>query len=83
MGLGTIHVQTASGSSSSEMAIVGLTEYENLRDFLYSRMRGARFGDDDDGAEADIEPDDEVLALLTEIRDEIRALRDQREGAAP
>jgi putative membrane protein len=78
LGLGTINVQTASGSSSAEMAIVGLTEYDNLRDFLYSRMRGARFGDADEDGEVGAEPDDDALALLTDIRDEIRALREQR-----
>ena len=82
LGLGTINVQTASGSSSAEMAIVGLTGYEMLRDFLYSRMRGARFGEPSDDEQADAapspgtEPADETLELLTDIRDEIRALRE-------
>jgi putative membrane protein len=83
LGLGTINVQTASGSSSAEMAIVGLTEYEMLRDFLYSKMRGARFGDPSDDEQKDAaaspgaEPADETLELLTDIRDEIRTLREQ------
>jgi putative membrane protein len=82
LDLGTINVQTASGSSSAEMAIVGLTEYGMLRDFLYSRMRGARFGATSEGEQpaaapaGSPEPADETLALLTDIRDEIRALRE-------
>jgi uncharacterized membrane protein YdbT with pleckstrin-like domain len=83
LGLGTINVQTASGSSSAEMAIVGLTEYAMLRDFLYSRMRGARFGESARGEQPEpqavapgAEPADETLELLTDIRDEIRALRE-------
>jgi putative membrane protein len=40
LGLATIHVQTASGNSGAEMSLVGLTDFELIRDFLYSRMRG-------------------------------------------
>jgi len=42
MGLAKISLQTASGSSQAEMTIEGILEAELLRDFLYSRMRGAR-----------------------------------------
>jgi uncharacterized membrane protein YdbT with pleckstrin-like domain len=87
LGLATINVQTASGSASAEMAIVGLSAYEMLRDFLYLRMRGARFGDASIGGEPVAEPADaaadEPLELLTEIRDEIRALRQRLAGAGP
>jgi len=42
LGLARILVQTASGSSGAEMTIEGLKEFEALRDFLYSRMRGVK-----------------------------------------
>jgi len=42
LGLGRVHVQTASGSSGAEMTIEGLQEFEAVRDFLYTRMRGMR-----------------------------------------
>ena len=42
MGLATIALQTASGSSQAEMAIEGILQADELRDFLYSRMRGAK-----------------------------------------
>lgn len=42
MNLATISVQTASGKSEAEMSIDGILEAEELRDFLYSRMRGAK-----------------------------------------
>ena len=42
LGLARILVQTASGSSSAEMTIEGIKEFELLRDFLYSRMRGVK-----------------------------------------
>lgn len=76
MGLATVAVQTASGSAAAEMSIEGIPQAEELRDFLYARMRGARHDDDDDGDDADdpgAEPQDEALALLHEIRDLIRA----------
>src|SRR3954451_2011291 len=42
MGLATISVQTASGSSSPEMRLEGLLERDQLRDYLYGKMRGVR-----------------------------------------
>ena len=89
LGLGTIHIQTAAGSSGSEMAVVGLTEHKVVRDFLYLRMRGARFGDQagqdravaTDAAEPETGPDDdEIVGLLTEIRDGVRAVAQRLEG---
>lgn len=40
LGLGTVAIQTAAGSADAEEAIVGLREYEMVRNFLYARMRG-------------------------------------------
>jgi membrane protein YdbS with pleckstrin-like domain len=42
LGLARIQIQTASGSSSAEMTLEGLLRTDEVRDFLYSRMRGAR-----------------------------------------
>jgi len=42
MGLAKISLQTASGSSQAEMVIEGVREPEQLRDYLYSQMRGAK-----------------------------------------
>ena len=42
LGLARILVQTASGSSSAELTIEGIKEFEALRDFLYARMRGVK-----------------------------------------
>lgn len=78
-GLGTVHVQTASGSSRPEMSIVGLLEYEMVRDFLYSRMRGAQ-------SPRAAAPDRDVAAssgstrVLEEIRDELRSIRETLEA---
>jgi putative membrane protein len=88
LGLAVVSVQTASGSSGAEMTIEGIRNPEALRDFLYAKMRGARDGGDE-GAQpgrddasaigAGMEPatNDQALALLHEIRDELRALRER------
>ncbi|MBK7874496.1 MAG: PH domain-containing protein [Planctomycetes bacterium] len=40
LGLATVQVQTASGSTTAELAFEGIADHEALRDFLYRRMRG-------------------------------------------
>ena len=42
LGLARIQIQTASGSSNAEMTIEGVKEFETVRDYLYTRMRGVR-----------------------------------------
>ncbi len=87
LGLATINIQTAAGSSGSEMSVVGLLEYEQVRDFLYSRMRGARLGEEDKPAAPAAVPGtgqaDEAVKLLTDIRDEIRGLNERLKDAKP
>src|SRR5438093_6321727 len=39
-GLANVEVQTASGSMGAELVIEGFKQYEAIRDFLYTRMRG-------------------------------------------
>lgn len=73
MGLATVAIQTASGSAGPEMSIEGILQVDELRDFLYSKMRGARGEKEPDDETA--APADEALGLLREIRDELAALR--------
>ena len=40
LGLGNVQIQTASGLSGPELVIEGFKEFETIRDFLYTRMRG-------------------------------------------
>jgi putative membrane protein len=40
LGIATIQVQTAAGSSSAELSFEGIREFDALREFLYRRMRG-------------------------------------------
>ena len=79
MGLAKVPIQTASGTSGPTMKIEGIRDPEPLRDFLYERMRGAK--EDADVLDSGTPPDDEALALLGEIRDELRSLRARAEGA--
>ena len=68
-GLGTVEVQTAAGSSDAEIKIEGLALYNELRDFLYTRMRGVQ------APAAAAKPQDGAAGVLAEIRDELKALR--------
>lgn len=85
MGLAKVAVQTASGSSSAEMTIEGIKNPEKLRDHLYSQMRGARDETHHDEPAAPTNPSpthddtDDVAAILTDIRDELRRIRAARE----
>ncbi|HZO53055.1 MAG TPA: PH domain-containing protein [Bryobacteraceae bacterium] len=73
LGLARIEIQTASGSASSTMTLEGLENHEAMRDFLYSRMRGASGA----LAAAQARAGQEGLAgTLEEIAGELRAIRE-------
>jgi putative membrane protein len=74
LGLSAVAIQTASGTSGAEMTIEGVREFEPLRDYLYTKMRGAR-GEPQPAAPEATGAGDEALALLREIRDELRGVR--------
>lgn len=71
LGLGTVSIQTASGSAGAELSIEGLTEYHQVRDFLYQRMRGVH--------DAGAAPADRTMELLGAIRDELKLAREALE----
>lgn len=72
-GVGTVDVQTASGSASAELELEGVEDHEAVRDFLYRRMRGA---DPHEAAAVEAAPaEDEVVVTLRAIRDELAAAR--------
>lgn len=75
MGLAKLPIQTASGSTGATMRIEGIRDPEPLRDFLYSRMRGAKSGDQ----ESETTGAGEATDLLREIRDELKSAREKRE----
>jgi putative membrane protein len=76
LGLAKVLVQTASGSSGAEMTLEGLKEFEAVRDFLYSKMRGVK-DHPHAAATAAAGPghDAELAAALREVARELRATR--------
>ena len=86
LGLGRVLIQTASGSANAEMTIEGLLEFEAVRDFLYTKMRGAK----EKGTAVSLPPaaagagaaiQDTVIAAelvstLRAVTEEVRALRE-------
>jgi putative membrane protein len=84
-GLANVQIQTASGSAGAELVIEGLKEYEMIRDFLYTRMRGyqanrgAQKGEDPSNSSTPLpafQQNAEVVSLLVSIRDELRRTRE-------
>ncbi len=80
LGLADIQIQTASGSSDAELVIEGFKEYESIRDFLYTRMRGyqpvSARGTEQIASAPGADPNAEMVALLQTIRDELRQTRE-------
>jgi putative membrane protein len=87
LGLANVQVQTASGSSGPELTIEGFKEFEVIRDFLYTRMRG--YQSHKTPARTEAQPNGppqpltgaaggagEMLSLLNGIRDELRRTRE-------
>jgi hypothetical protein len=84
LGLGKLLVQTASGSSSAEMTLEGLKEFEAVRDFLYSKMRGVKDHAHPAApatalatAPATADATSELAAALRETAAELRAVREE------
>jgi len=78
-------VQTASGTQSAELTIEGIKEFELLRDFLYSRMRGVKDHRTVSSTEPGVgTPADELTSALREVTRELRVVREilaKRESA--
>ena len=80
LGLAEVKLSTASGSSSAEMTIEGRQDFELVRDFLYSRMRGVQ---DDPPAPPPVAADEgpadasmpAVVAALRQVSEDLRAVR--------
>ena len=84
LGLADIHIQTASGTAAAEITLEGLLEYQDIRDFLYSRMRGyqspsaqvvaegEKAADSPDGGAA---REEDLVAAIRDVHQELRAAR--------
>ncbi|MCP3919723.1 MAG: PH domain-containing protein [bacterium] len=82
LGIGTVSVQTASGSGDAEAQIAGVREFDAIRDFLYARMRGLE-DHTADHEHATSDTQDEAVQLLEEIRDTLRLLAAQAATQRP
>lgn len=90
LGIGTVKIQTASGSSAATESIPGLTSYEDVRNYLYANMRGHRTTapsvdvTSNERRGAQLESGDALaIDALAGIRDELRAVRLLLEAQAP
>jgi uncharacterized membrane protein YdbT with pleckstrin-like domain len=84
LGLANLEVQTASGSATAELVIEGFKEFEVIRDFLYTRMRGYQSHQSPASTPAATVSkhgatsgdNAEMISLLLGIRDEMRRTRE-------
>jgi membrane protein YdbS with pleckstrin-like domain len=95
LGLANVQIQTASGSAGAELIIEGFKEFEAIRDFLYTRMRGyqaqpssttaARVSNVPSmiAAVPIASENPEMISLLLSIRDELRRTREALESRNP
>ena len=72
--LARIQIQTASASAAAEMTLEGLHEFETVRDFLYTKMRGVRTA-----VTKTATPQDDLTSALREVAAELRAVREALE----
>jgi putative membrane protein len=86
LNLAGIEVQTASGSSGAEMTLEGLLEFEAIRDYLYTRMRGSKdprrtaMRAPAGTAGVDTAAMQELALTLREVAAELRSLREALAG---
>ena len=74
-GLSKVLVQTASGNAAAELTLEGLREFEAVRDFLYSKMRGVKEQPSTPPVLTAVGSDAELAAALREVAAELRATR--------
>ena len=82
LGLAVVQIQTASGSAGAELVIEGFKEFEAIRDFLYSRMRGTAVPRTSTPAAGAPGEDPEAVSILLAIRDELRRTRELLEAGS-
>ena len=76
LGLARIQIQTASASAAAEMTLEGLHEFEGIRDYLYSKMRGVRAQPTTTAAPS---AENDLATALRAVAAELRAVREALE----
>ena len=85
LGLARVLVQTASGNSSSEMTLEGLRQFNDVRDFLYSKMRGVKgraAGVSENVSSTSASDTADLAATMREVAGELRMIRKVIESGA-
>lgn len=77
-GLAKVLVQTASGNAGAEMTLEGFKEYEAVRDFLYSKMRGVKDPVHKTASPASAMTSAHEAELAAALREVARELRETR-----
>ena len=67
LGIGTVTVQTAGSGAGGNLTIVGVKDFNAIRDYLYAMMRGVR-----SEPQAAVHAADGTDAVLTDIRDALQ-----------
>ena len=75
LGLARILVQTASGNAGAEMTIEGVKEFELVRDFLYSKMRGVTDHPKTEHPKTENAGSPDLVVALLEVARELRETR--------
>jgi uncharacterized membrane protein YdbT with pleckstrin-like domain len=71
LGLARVEVQTASAGSGAELTLEGMANPEEIRDFLYSKMRGAKIPQ-----ALEAPPASALAATMLSVAEELRAIRE-------
>lgn len=74
LGIGTVTVQTAGSGEGGNLSIVGVKDFEPIRDYLYARMRGVR---DESNHAPTTEALHEIRDALTRTTQALQALADR------
>jgi putative membrane protein len=78
LGLARIELQTAAGSANAEMTLEGFLNCDEIRDFLYERMRGSREATSAQARGTPVgsgESTDDLAVILHEVATELRHVR--------
>ena len=73
LGIGTVQIQTASGTSSAAESVPGVRQFHEIRNFLYARMRGHKLKLGTETIASDTVSTDDILKG---IRDELHVIRE-------
>lgn len=81
LGIGTVTVQTAGAGAQGHLAIVGVKDFEAVRDFLYARMRGVHKEPADAGGQATAA--EQLLGDIRAALDRAAVALERRAGGPP